>query len=274
MRIAAEEWLRFIPGVRMYQGKQTLFYNGEMILWDEENEEFLIYDEEERDSWEVIIVLPGVQVIPEDTFKLCYRVKIVVMSDSVRRIEKYAFFMCTKLEFVKLSGILEFIGEAVFLGCHSLISIFVPPSCRQIDRDAFWDCQKLIICNIPENTQLGESVFGYTALLKASPFRLDFETEGLYVSSEGRHVNYEAVNEWVKNHKAGDQFSLHRACSSFNPLDEVIFEIIGRQGIGALKIPDNSGVTPSQYLSTNPFTDIKETLIMKHYILRMMGEIV
>lgn len=56
MRVQTEELRRFIPGVRMYQGKKTLFYNGEK-LYVYENEEYFIYSEEERDSWEVVIVL-------------------------------------------------------------------------------------------------------------------------------------------------------------------------------------------------------------------------
>ena len=72
MRVQTEEWRRFIPGVRMYKGKKTLFYNGEILFdsyiyeygEDDEDEIFLIYNEEERKSWEVIIVLPGVDSIP------------------------------------------------------------------------------------------------------------------------------------------------------------------------------------------------------------------
>ena len=58
MRVQTEEWRRFIPGVRMYNGKMTLFYNGEK-LWeegDDGHQEFLIYDMRERQTWEVIIV--------------------------------------------------------------------------------------------------------------------------------------------------------------------------------------------------------------------------
>ena len=46
----------------MYKGKKTLFYNGEE-LYDDENDEFLIYNEQEQMSWEVVIVLPGVEMI-------------------------------------------------------------------------------------------------------------------------------------------------------------------------------------------------------------------
>ena len=55
MRVQTEEWRRFVPGVRMYNGEKTLFYNGEK-LWegDEHDGHPLIYDEEERNSWKVI----------------------------------------------------------------------------------------------------------------------------------------------------------------------------------------------------------------------------
>ena len=52
-----QEWAEIValgPGLRMYRDKKTLFYNGEIVL----------RDEVERSSWKVIIVLPGVEVIP------------------------------------------------------------------------------------------------------------------------------------------------------------------------------------------------------------------
>ena len=99
MRVQTEEWRRFIPGIRMYKGKMTLFWNGEK-LHDDENYEFLLYDRKERHKWEVIIVLPGVEVIPWFTFKSCENVKTVIMSDTVRRIEHHAFLKCFFLKFV------------------------------------------------------------------------------------------------------------------------------------------------------------------------------
>ena len=50
----------------MYKGRKTYFYNGEEELYDAETQDFLIYDQEERETWEVIIVLPGVEEIPDD----------------------------------------------------------------------------------------------------------------------------------------------------------------------------------------------------------------
>ena len=104
-----------------------------------------------------------------------------------------------------------------------------------------------------------------TALFQAS----FFETDDLQ-----RYANTNEVNEWIRNRHTNNQFSLHRACASYNPLEEVIFNIVQREGIGAFNKPDSVGVTPSQYLSQNPFTEIKEQKIMKRYILAMTGGIV
>ncbi|GFH61895.1 hypothetical protein CTEN210_18371 [Chaetoceros tenuissimus] len=259
MRVQMEEWRRFIPGVRMYKGKKTLFYNGEKLFGILNP---LIYDKEERNSWEVIIVLPGVRVIPYMTFYRCENVKTVIMANNVERIERSAYYRCYSLVFVKLSTSIESIGAYAFLFCESLNSIFVPVSCREIDICALDGCSKLIILSVPQHTTLYEDVIANTALIKASPFDTNVR---------GRYENDEEVNEWIKNRLADNQFSLHRACASYNPLEEVIYDIVKRRDLKALKSPDSVGVTPSQYLSQNPFTDIKEEKIMKHYILRYDG---
>lgn len=76
----------------MYKGKKTLFYNGEN-LWDGGLfGEPLVYNNEERRTWQVIIVLPGVEVIPEWTFCWCAKLETVIMADdSVQRIEHEGF---------------------------------------------------------------------------------------------------------------------------------------------------------------------------------------
>ena len=269
MRVQTEEWRRFIPGVRMYQGKKTLFYNGEK-LWDDENNEFLIYDEEERESWEVVIVVPGVEVIPQGTFCICRNIKAVIMSDSVRRVERDAFQDCWSLSYVKLSTNLVYIGACAFSFCKSLKAIFIPPSCTEIGNLAFKGCKKLIFLVVPPHTQLSYHVIADTALIYISPFATD--RDGGYAN--GEYANDREVNDWIRNLHAGDEFSLHRACCSYNPLDEVIFEIIKRQGLKAFKKRDSIGATASLYLSKNPFADIKEQKVVKRYILDMMGEVI
>ncbi|GFH50298.1 leucine-rich repeat domain-containing protein [Chaetoceros tenuissimus] len=261
MRVQTEEWRRFIPGVRMYKGKKTLFYNGE-ILWDGESYEYLVYDSEEQHSWEVIIVLPGVEEIPYKTFMGCEKLEIVIMADTVLRIESHAFDYCQSLVSVKLSRSLEYIGRNAFEDCTALSSIFIPPSCREIRDEAFRRCERLIIFSVPQQTQLGEHVIAGTALIRASPFE------------QSRYYNHGAINEWVKNINQGQEYELHRACSSFNPLTEIIYGIFKRKGLASFKKKNEIGMTPFDYLEANPFVEneIDQTAILKRYVLEMMGE--
>ena len=107
-------------------------------------------------------------------------------------------------------------------------------------------------------------------MLAKSPFDIDFQN----IYGNYHELNHGELNDWIKNHHEGNEFTLHRACTSYNPLDEVIFEIIKREGIGAFKKPDRVGVTASEYLSENPYTEIEEQKIIKRYILDMMGEVI
>ncbi|GFH61977.1 hypothetical protein CTEN210_18453 [Chaetoceros tenuissimus] len=190
------------------------------------------------------------------------------MADTVERIESYALCVCKSLEFVKLSRNLEYIGEDAFGECESLTSIFIPLSCREILRDAFWNCKKLLIFHVPQHTELGRGVISHTALLKASPFS-DRIPE---YSPENQNISNE-IHQWIKNINANQEFALHRACSAYDPLFDIIYQIVKRQGLRSLSKANDIGITPLQYLEANPYAEIKELKIANRYILDMMGEI-
>ncbi|GFH57059.1 hypothetical protein CTEN210_13535 [Chaetoceros tenuissimus] len=266
MRVQTEEWRRFIPGVRMYKGKKTYFYNGE-ILRDVETKKYFIYDKEERDTWQVIIILPGVEVIPEFTFAGCWNVKTVIMADTVKRIEEGAFWYCWSLAFVKLSRNLEYIGANVFVCCQSLPSIFIPPSCTEIDEDAFGDCIKLVILSVPQHTQLGEDIIYGTTLIADS----HFETDGhLWYNMDDN----EEVNEWIQNINQNEEFALHRECASYEPSEDVIYGALKERGVSSFTVENKIGITASRYLDENPFSDIREQNLINRFVLDMMGEII
>ncbi|GFH57150.1 leucine-rich repeat domain-containing protein [Chaetoceros tenuissimus] len=276
MRVQTEEWRRFIPGIRMYKGKKTLFYNGEKLVHMEGREgdmlgcpRYFNYDQDERQSWEVIIVLPGVEVIPEFTFFYCENVKTVIMADTVKRIEDYAYWCCKRLVRAKLSTNLEYIGYAAFGVCLSLTSIFIPPSCTEIGGGAFKTCTRLMILHVPQQTQIGEIMIEDTALIRASPFEVN------QYGSYNANIS-ENVNEWIKNINGnGDQFALHRACSSDNPITNNLHEIVQAQGLSAFKKENQIGVTPVQYLEANPFAeDIDQRSFLRWYVMQKMGEVV
>lgn len=255
--VTPEEWQQFSPGSRMYKGKKTLFYNGEQ-LWDREN--FLVYDEEERDSWNVIIVLDGVEIIREHMFSQLEYLEMVIMSDSVIRIEAFVFLGCEKLRYVRLSTNLEYIGPSSFEECD-MYSLFVPPSCTEICERAFYKCTFLRLLNVSQNTEIATNAIAHTTLIKQSPFfnRTD--------------ANEEEVLEWIKNVNGNEEYELHRACSLFNPLPEIIYMIVRRKGLGAFKKKNELYLTPIDYLEENPFvqTEINQIEIMKRYVLEMSG---
>ena len=122
--------------------------------------------------------------------------------------------------------------------------------------------------SVPQHTEIGRKVFERTALIAASPFLTDI------FHYNDNNDDYEMVHGWVKNRLEGDEYALHRACSSFHPLDEVIFRIVRRQGLQAFKKPDSVSITPVQYLEHNPFANVDQQRLMKRYILDVMGEIV
>ena len=249
-------------GVHDFRGKRTYFYNGGEILWDGVGTfgQPLVHNKEERQTWEVIIILPRVEIIPNHAFSDCSNVKIVIMSDTVRRIERCAFNGCCSLEFVKLSTNLEYIGYCAFYECKSLTSIFIPPSCREIGNKAFNWCYKLIILSVPQHTTLDADVIVGTALIRALPF----ETVR----------NHEEVNHWIKNQNMTQKFELHRACSSFNPTQEMVYRIVKCKGLNTFQMKNAIGITPLQYLEENPFAEIDQKKMVTQYVLEMMGEVV
>lgn len=277
-------------GVHNYRGKRTLFWNGEKLLWKKEDADeeegntdlHRVYDKEERDSWEMIVIMPGVEKIPHRAFVKLKNLKVVIMANTVKRIDMSAFAECISLVFVKLSRALEIIGAFPFYGCSSLTSIFIPPSCREIWRGAFYNCTKLIILGLPQQIQFGKvvirngreeflrgrEVFQRTELMKRSPIRTKKNGEYDWDDDE------EAAIQWIRSINNEDAYALHRACSSFNPLPEIIHDIVKRQGIGSMRVKNEIGITPSQYLNANPFAEISEREIVKRYILDMMGEII
>ena len=184
----------------------------------------------------------------------------------MRLIEDAAFSNCWSLSYVRLSRNLELIGEEAFRVCESLTSIFIPPSCRWIGDLAFERCSGLIILSVPEHTELRINVIAGTALVTASPTSTNLS---------GWYENQREVNRWIKNINGDtDDFALHRACSSYYPITEIIHAIVKRQGLKALKKKNEIGITPLQYLEENPFADISQSALMKQYVLEMMGEIV
>ncbi|GFH52692.1 hypothetical protein CTEN210_09168 [Chaetoceros tenuissimus] len=250
-----------------YKYIAVLDENGDLSGPNEDDVELLNLSEEcknyfrERLSWQQIIIVDGVTEIPAWTFYECYNIKRVIFANTVMRIEESAFLKCKSLVLIKLSVNLEYIGERAFGYCN-LLSVFIPPSCGDIDREAFEDNKNLAILNVTQDAVLqgGRKVISSTELSKRCfvPFS-DFSG---------------AFNAWLKNINNGDQFALHRVCSSFKPtLDMIMNTMKEKGGPKAFKVENRIGITPSRYLNENPYVDVTEKEIIKKYIMQMVGEL-
>ena len=218
----------------------------------------------ERRSWQQIIVVDGVTVIPEYTFSYCLNIKRVIFSNTVVRIEECAFGNCYSLVYIKLSINLEYVGVVAFVNCD-LKSVFIPPRCREIGGAAFASNKNLTIFNVSRETEIGGNSIIKTKLLHDSHFELN-ERRGSY------NDQTDDVHNWLKNINNDEKYSLHRACCSFQPLEEALLTVVLAKGIGAFAVKNEIGITPSKYLKENPYVDIEEMDIVRDYVMKMMGE--
>ncbi|GFH46532.1 hypothetical protein CTEN210_03006 [Chaetoceros tenuissimus] len=276
--------------VATVDGLVTLFYDGSERLRNEElHEEWIIayndYDQNDenwedwplsdeckdywrqRQSWQQIIVEDGTTTIERETFYRCYNIKRVVFADTVIRIEDGAFSLCRSLNSIELPINLEFIEQYAFCHCD-LVSVFVPPRCREIGNAAFHSNQNLTIFNIPPQTEIGYRPVIHTKLFRESSFYKQAIDNDDDIYDNDLDVN---ILNWIKNVNNDEKYTLHRACSSFQPLDEIIHNIIETRGIGAFAKKNEMGITPSQYLQENPYTDVKEMDVIRGYVMKMMG---
>ena len=219
----------------------------------------------ERLSWQQVIIIDSVTEIPERTFTFCKNIRRVIFSNTVTRIGRHAFSRCKELDYIKWSMNLQFIGEAAFSGCDNISSVFIPSTCREIRGWAF-QCKKLSIFNVPQNTELGRHVISNTALAKSSPFNV-------YIDGSYESELHEDMNQWLKNMNNDEAYALHRACSSFQQLKQVIHIILQEKGLKAFREENSAGITPSRYLKENPYTTLDEKEIIHEYLMKMMGEV-
>ncbi|GFH57137.1 hypothetical protein CTEN210_13613 [Chaetoceros tenuissimus] len=277
LRISTEEWQeieRMGPGVREYKGKNTLFWNGEE-LWEYSYSyrgRVLVHSKDERDSWQVIIVMPGVEEIRENSFVRCLNIEAVIMADSITWVGHCAFENCKSLVFIKLSRNLISIGQHAFQFCESLTSIFIPPSCTEIIDFAFASCAKLRILSIPQHTQLWLGVFYGAAFTTKSPFEIN---NGYYsLDSNDPDREQAEIVPWIRSINNEEKYTLHRLCCSHVLEMNDIQTFVEREGLLAMTVRNSIGVTPSEYLEANPYLKVKEKQIIKDFILRKMGELV
>ena len=113
----------------------------------------------DRTNIKTVVIEKGVTIITIDAFKNLKSVKHVVLPDTVRRIDSYAFsetalesitipvgvteigpgafYGCKNLKTVEILGRIEKLKESVFSHCEKLTQVTIPRSVKDIEKDAF-----------------------------------------------------------------------------------------------------------------------------------------
>ena len=81
-----------------------------------------------------------------------YDIKKIIIPDSVKNIEKYAFYDCENLTSIFIPDSVKDIGNCAFYGCKNLKSISIPNSVEDIGYAAFFNCINLTNLAFKEKT--------------------------------------------------------------------------------------------------------------------------
>ena len=95
-----------------------------------------------------------VTVLPVRAFKECNLLKTVVLPDTLRRIEYYAFVDCFALENINTPSSLEYMGEGIFWTCRSLSSPLISPKLSSISWSSYRNCLNMKTITIPGNIKV------------------------------------------------------------------------------------------------------------------------
>lgn len=93
-----------------------------------------------------------VEVIGKNAFEDNIKVELVVLPNSVIRIEEYAFWGCDNLDTVVLGKGLTSVGDYAFAGCKGLKEMSIPSNVTSIGVQAFGDCMNMTDISIPAET--------------------------------------------------------------------------------------------------------------------------
>lgn len=89
----------------------------------------------------------------------------ITLPDSLKRIERGAFYDCPYLRSVTISDEVEYIGEKAFIMCDQLGKVNIPTSLDTIAKNTFEHCKSLTEIEIPGNVKtIGEYAFHDTGL--------------------------------------------------------------------------------------------------------------
>ncbi|MBO7507194.1 MAG: leucine-rich repeat domain-containing protein [Paludibacteraceae bacterium] len=112
----------------------------------------------------------SVLVIGDRAFEACDELTSVVLPNSMRLIDSYAFSKCLALKSVSIPDGVLYIGNGVFSGCRSLTDVTLPKGTKKIGSAAFHGCVALKSITIPDSVKeiKGEAFKNCTSLANVS----------------------------------------------------------------------------------------------------------
>ena len=100
-----------------------------------------------------ISIPQSVNVIEDEAFKYCFRIKSITIPNSVTSIGKGAFHGCEQLGSVTLPTSISVIRSDTFKKCQKLESIKIPNGVTTIEKGAFSECLALKSITIPRSVK-------------------------------------------------------------------------------------------------------------------------
>jgi hypothetical protein len=120
--------------------------NSNYLFVDSSNGECYLFDEDGNED-----DICKLTYIEDRLFHKDDKLKLIVIPDSVRSIDKFAFSNCGRLTYAAICEGVTSIKWSTFSGCSSLVSVMIPDSVTSIDGYAFHCCSSLTGVTIGSN---------------------------------------------------------------------------------------------------------------------------
>lgn len=106
----------------------------------------------------------GIEIIADEAFDGCDKLKSVVLPSTLKEIGTSAFSYCRSLKSVQLPSSLQYISAYAFGLCESLVSLVIPENVEEVGDYAFHGCAQLKeIVYLGNNTKVGRGLYSTTA---------------------------------------------------------------------------------------------------------------
>lgn len=169
---------------------KNVYYNGTIVDWmnntyvdDYSNPMYYAkyFYRKVGSTYEKVSVLDlssmDLEVIKKGLFKGFETVTKIILPNTVKRIEDYAFSGMYRLNNINLPSRLEYIGSYAFENCYSLKSLTVPNSVETIGSYAFYNCANLTSLTLPSGLDyLPEGLFSGCSKLASVTLPNNLET--------------------------------------------------------------------------------------------------